>query len=145
MPRRFVRFNRNWTSSARLASGKLFDTLLAIYGGCKRMSSKDLCILAHYAVRAGVPGANFRRIALPPGCQTGRYSKYLKRQFPKGGPFYRAQIPVHMKEDPSIKSRDVIFKTIYHAVSREFAETPWLADVLKRGGADNFDSVMSLP
>eukprot|EP00959_Pyramimonas_sp_CCMP1952_P129138 2700431-Pyramimonas_sp.AAC.2 len=94
---------------------------------------------------SGIPGERFRRIALRPGLQTGRYSKHLKRQFPKGGPYYRAQIPIYSKRDPSTKSRDVIFKNVYHSVAKEVLSSPNMMEMLKHGDGDNDDSVMSLP
>eukprot|EP00959_Pyramimonas_sp_CCMP1952_P381963 8004206-Pyramimonas_sp.AAC.1 len=145
MSRRYGKFNRYCTPAARLNSAKLFDTLLAIHGSCKRITSKDMCIISHYAVMSGVPGSSFKQLALPPGLPSGRYSKHIKRRMPRGGPYYRADIPIFSKSDPTQKSRSVVFKSVMHTIANEVNATPGLRDMLRRGDVTNPDSVMSLP
>ena len=52
---------------------------------------------------------------------------------------------MYNKSDPTVKSRDVVFKNVYKTVAREVLEAPWLLEMLKDGHGDDADSVMSLP
>ena len=103
-----------WDSSERAQEAQrnrtgghnLSELLKALYIQ-KKLSAKDLSMLCFYCAEAGVRGADFSRLALPPGEPTGNYQKKVDRVFPPFGPLYRLPTPMTPKGKPGRQVRDM--------------------------------------
>ena len=73
----------------RTGGHNLSELLKALYIE-KKLSAKDLSMLCFYCAEAGVRGADFSRLALPPGEPTGDYQKKVDWVSPLWAPVLAA-------------------------------------------------------
>ena len=129
----------------RAAGSAAFDMLLALYGSCKAVSSKDVCVLCFYLRKCGVRGGQWGRFAMAPDKQTGKYKQLMDRHLPGPGPLYTAKLPATVRRNAHVRSRSIVFREVFRTVSDEVSSSPDTQAVLADGPCDDPTSVLSVP
>ena len=93
-----------------------------------------MCIICHWAVRAGAKGGELDKIAFAPGKQSGMYSRHLD-QISKANASshqYELRIPGHDKYDVTRSVSLMPVMLAHEALGNEYLEHPELKDELQK-------------
>ena len=129
----------------RAAGSAAFDMLLALYGSCKKVSSKDFCVLCFYLRTCGIAGGQWGTFAMSPDKQSGKYKQRMDKHLPGPGPLYTAKLPATVRRKAHVRSMNFVFREVFRTVSDELNSSPDTQAVLADGPCDDPNSVLSVP
>ena len=89
-----------------------------------KIHSNDVCILAHWATKAGAKGERLEKVAMAPGKASGNYSRHLSKamqiEYPVG--LYLLQCPGHKKLAAGRVTVSLPLLPLHELVAKELEE-----------------------